>query len=104
MENLNEHEKANITLIESLLLAFFKGANISYCKCRLDGQKFKIEVAAQKLFLCVSQEYLSDQCESRIRKDFELHSVPETLSMNPERYFLLSNQGMQQIPAQDVAS
>jgi hypothetical protein len=24
--------------------------------------------------------------------------------MNPERYFLLGNDGMQQIPAQDVAS
>lgn len=104
MKDLNEQEKANITQIQTLLLAFFKGANVTYCKCRLGGQKFKIEAAAQKMFLCVSQEYLSDQRESRIRRDFELYSVPKTLSMNSERCFLLGNNGMQQIQAQDVAS
>lgn len=104
MEDMNKHDEANITLVERLLLASFKGASVSYCKCRLGGQKFKIELAAQKMFLCVSQEYLSDQCESTIRRDFEFHNVSKTLSLNPERYFLLGNKGMQQIPAQDVAS
>jgi len=104
MENMTKQEQANVTLIENLLLASFKGANVSYCKCRLEGQKFKIEMAAQKMFLCVSAEYLSDQPESRIRTDFELYGVLGTLSMNPGRYFLLGNSGMQQIPAQDVAS
>ena len=104
MEDMEKNYEANVTLVERLLLASFKGANVSNCKCRLGGQKFRIELAAQKMFLCVSQEYLSDQCESRIRRDFEFHNVPKTLSMNPERYFLLGNDGMQQIPAQDVAS
>ena len=104
MEDMTKQEEANVTLVENLLLASFKGANVSYCKCRLGGQKFKIGLAAQKMFLCVSAEYLSDQRESRIRTDFELYDVPRALSMNPERYFLLGNCGMQQVPAQDVAS
>lgn len=104
MEGMTKKEEANITLVESLLLASFKEANVSYCKCRLGGQKFKIELAAQKMSLCVSQEYLSDQSESRIRADFELYGVPRALSINPEQYFLLGNRGMQQVPAEDVAS
>jgi len=104
VEDMNKQEEANVTLVENLLRASFKEANVSYCKCRLGGQKFKIESAAQKMFLCVSQEYLSDQRESRISTDFETYSVPKTLSMNPERYFLLGNSGMQQIRAQEVAS
>jgi hypothetical protein len=104
MKYLEEQARANVKLIESLLHTSFKGANISNDECRLDGRKFKIEAEAKRMLLCVSLEYLSDQRESRIRRDFELHNLAKTLSTSPEEYFLLGNKGMQRIPAQDVAS
>jgi hypothetical protein len=104
MEELGGYEISNIGLIESLLRTSFEGANVSYCKCRLGGKKFKVEAESKKMFLCVSHEYLTDQNKTRISKDFELHNVAETLSANPGQYFLLGSNGIQRIAAQDAAS
>jgi hypothetical protein len=103
MEDL-EKQKANVELIGNLLRTSFKGASVSDCKSPLDGKKFKIEVEGKRMFLCVSDEYLCDQHESRIRKDFERQNVARTLSTNPGKYFLLGKSGMQQVPTQDAAS
>jgi hypothetical protein len=56
------------------------------------------------MFLCVSNEYLCDQQEVRIRKDFERQNVARALSTNPGEHFLLGNSGMQQVPTQDAVS
>ena len=104
MEELGEQEISNVGLIENLLRTSFEGANVSYCKCRLGGKKFKVEVESKRMFLCVSHEYLSDQNKTRISKDFELHNVAETLAANPRQYFLLGKNGIQRISAQDAAS
>ena len=61
MEELVNKETSNAGIIESLLRTAFKGANISYCKSRLDGKKFMVEVGSRRMYLCVSQEYLCDQ-------------------------------------------
>ena len=103
MEDL-EKEKANVELIGDLLRASFKGARVSDYKSPLDGKKFKIEVEGKGMFLCVSNEYLRDQQELRIRKDFEHQNVARTLSTNPGKYFILGNSGMQEVPTQDAAS
>jgi hypothetical protein len=103
MEDL-EKQKANVELIENLLRTSFKGASVSDYKSPLEGNKFKIDVEGRSMFLCVSNEYLCDQHESRFRKDFERQNVARTLSTNLGKYFLLGNSGVQQIPTQDAAS
>jgi hypothetical protein len=103
MEDL-ETQSANVELIGNLLRASFEGASISDCKFPLDGKKFKIEVGGKRMFLCVSNEYLRDQHESGIRKDFEHQNVTRKLSTGPGKYLLLGKSGMQQIPTQDAAS
>ncbi len=100
----SEKQKANVELIGNLLRASFKGSSVSDCESPLDGRKFKIEVEGKGMFLCVSNEYLCDQGESRIRKDFERQNVARTLSANSGKYYLLGNSGMQQVSTQDAAS
>ena len=100
----SKKQKTNVELIGNLLRTSFKGSSVSDCKSPLDGRKFKIEVEGNAMFLCVSSEYLCDQGESRIRKDFEHRNVYRTLSASPGKYFLLGKSGMQQVPIQDAAS
>jgi hypothetical protein len=104
MKELGEQEILNIRLVENLLRTSFGGANVSYSKCQLGGKKFKVEAESKRMFLCVSHEYLSDQDKTRISQDFELHNVAETLAANSGQYFLLGNNGIQRIAAQDAAS
>jgi hypothetical protein len=104
VEELGKQVTSNVDLVESLLRTSFDGANISYCKCQLGGKKFKVEAESKKMFLCVSNEYLSDQNKVRISNDYKLYNVAETLAANPEQFFLLGNNGIQRIAAQDVSS
>ncbi|MGA3161721.1 MAG: hypothetical protein ABSC77_10940 [Terracidiphilus sp.] len=104
MEELGEREISNVELVANLLHNSFEDANVSCCKCRLGGKKFIVEVKSMKMFLCVSHEYLSDQNKARISKDFEIQNVAGTLIANPKQYFLLGNNGFQQIADQDAAS
>ena len=104
MEELRNQETSNVGLIENLLRTSFEGANISYCKSRLDGKKFTVEVRSKRMFLCVSHEYLCDQNKMRISRNFVLHNVAELIAANPGQYFLLGNDGIQRIAAQDAAS
>jgi hypothetical protein len=103
MEDL-EKQKAKVELIGNLLRTSFKDARVSDCKSPLDGKKFMVEADGKRLFLCVSNEYLCDRHEPRIRKDFERQNVAKTLSTNPGKCFLLGKSGMKQVPTRDAAS
>jgi hypothetical protein len=92
----------NRTLIESLLHDSFPSATIVVAPPSLDGTKFKVISGKKSVFLYVSGEYLSDQHEPRIRRDFEVLRVSETLSANPGLHFILDNSGFASLP-QDVA-
>jgi hypothetical protein len=94
----------NIAFIESLLRHSFPNAEISITPSRTDGKKFKVESETQSMFLCVSNEYLSDQPDSRIRADYEGLRLAQVLLASPGQYFLLSKHGLERLPSDIAAS
>jgi competence transcription factor ComK len=107
MEALTEQTErisANIKLVKTLLEESFKDAEISHTPLRIGGTKFKVELNQERMFLCISWEYLMDQCEARIRMDFEVQKVRKALSANPGQYILLNKLGLNRIEADDVES
>lgn len=104
MEYLDDQANANVKLFENMLRTLSSDADISQTKCRLGGLKFKIVAETKRMFLSFSLEYLSDQNEARIRRDFKSYEIVKVLKANPGKYFQLSNNGFRPIPAKDVAS
>jgi competence transcription factor ComK len=107
MEALTEQTErisANIKLVKTLLEESFEDAEISHTPLRIGGEKFKVELNRERMFLCISWEYLMDQCEARIRMDFEVQKVRKALSSNPGQYILLNKLGLNRVEADDVES
>lgn len=94
LNDLEKRGEGNLMLIGSLLRISFTAAHVSSCKMQTGGRKFRIAVAGREVFLCVSLEYLNDQREADIRKDFGDLRVADVLSREPERAFLLSNESV----------
>ena len=104
MEELEQRGEANVKVIETLLRESFKGTDIVLGDSPLEGRKFKIAAENGNMFLCVSREYLNDQDESSVRKDFDNQNVARTLLSHPGEYFLLCKRGLQPISASNAAS
>lgn len=98
-EDLEDKGKANVALVGRLLHTSFNEARISLCAIRVEGRKFKIVHGAQTMYLCVARNYLNDQLEQTIKRDFDELDVFKWIRRSSEANppLLFSSEGIKSI-------